>query len=131
MSKGLIMSDSEAMDISAVRTPITLNFILENMAGGKTVDQIIETHSRLTRETIQEALAFAAEAVRTDVSYSIVGGTGITVEYILEKLASGDTIEQVLKDHPRLTREVIQEALAFAAEDLRTNVIYPIAEEIV
>ena len=58
----------------------------------------------------------------------IIAGTRITVELILEKLAVGETIEQILDAHPRLTREVIQAALAFAAESLKADVVYPIAE---
>jgi uncharacterized protein (DUF433 family) len=58
----------------------------------------------------------------------IIAGTRITVELILEKLAVGETIEQILDAHPRLTREAIQAALAFAAESLKADVVYPIAE---
>ncbi|MGK7903032.1 MAG: DUF433 domain-containing protein [Hormoscilla sp.] len=43
-----------------------------------------------------------------------IAGTRITVEFILESLAAGETQEQLLDDHPRLTREAIQAALAFA-----------------
>jgi uncharacterized protein (DUF433 family) len=56
----------------------------------------------------------------------VIAGTRITVELILEKLAAGETIEQLLEAHPRLTREAIQAALAFAAEALRADVVYPI-----
>jgi uncharacterized protein (DUF433 family) len=45
----------------------------------------------------------------------VIIGTRITVELILEKLAVGETPEQILASHPRLTREAIQAALAFAA----------------
>lgn len=55
-------------------------------------------------------------------------GTRITVELILDKLAAGETIEQILDAHPRITREAIQAALAFAAESLRDEVVYPIRE---
>ena len=58
----------------------------------------------------------------------IIAGTRITVELILEKLAAGETVEQILEAHPRLTLEAIQAALAFAAEALRADVVYPIAE---
>jgi uncharacterized protein (DUF433 family) len=58
----------------------------------------------------------------------VIKGTRITVEIILEKLAAGETIEQILAAHPRLTREGIQAALSFAAETLRSDVIYPIDE---
>jgi len=55
----------------------------------------------------------------------VVAGTRITVELNLEKLAAGETVEQVLDAHPRLTREAILAALAFAAEALRADVVYP------
>ena len=58
----------------------------------------------------------------------VVKGTRITVELILEKLGAGETIEQLLEAHPRLTREGIQAALSFAAETLRSDVVYPINE---
>ncbi len=58
----------------------------------------------------------------------IVMGTRITVELILEKLASGETLEQVLDAHPRLTKDGVLAALAFAAEALRADVVYPISE---
>ncbi len=44
----------------------------------------------------------------------VVAGTRITVELILEKLAAGETVEQILEAHPQLTRQAIQAALAFA-----------------
>jgi uncharacterized protein (DUF433 family) len=55
----------------------------------------------------------------------IVSGTRITVELILEKLAAGETVEQILSAHPRLTAPAIRAAIAFAAEALRADVIYP------
>ncbi len=58
----------------------------------------------------------------------VIAGTRITVELILEKLAAGETMEQLLDAHPRLTREAIQAALAFAAEALRADVVYPVAQ---
>lgn len=57
-----------------------------------------------------------------------IAGTRITVELILEKLAGGETVEQILEAHPRLTREAIQAALAFATEVLRADVVYPLPE---
>lgn len=59
----------------------------------------------------------------------VVSGTRITVELVLEKLAAGETIEQVLDAHPRLTRESILAALAFAAKALKADVVYPIPEK--
>ncbi len=59
----------------------------------------------------------------------VIKGTRITVELILEKLAAGETEEQLLAAHPRLTREGIHAAFAFAAEALRADVIYPVSQE--
>jgi len=58
----------------------------------------------------------------------VIAGTRITVELILEKLAAGDTDADLLEAHPRLTREAIRAALAFAAEALKADVVYPTAE---
>ena len=41
----------------------------------------------------------------------VIRGTRITVELILEKLAAGDSEEQILESYPRLTREAIHAAL--------------------
>jgi uncharacterized protein (DUF433 family) len=60
----------------------------------------------------------------------VIAGTRITVELILEKLAVNESIEQILTAHPRLTREGIQAALAFAASALKADVIYPIYEQV-
>jgi uncharacterized protein (DUF433 family) len=58
----------------------------------------------------------------------VIAGTRITVELVLEKLAAGETVEQILAAHPRLTREAIQAALAFAARVLRADVMYPVKQ---
>lgn len=54
-----------------------------------------------------------------------VAGTRITVELILQKLAAGETVDQILSEHPRLTAEAIRAAIAFAADVLRADVVYP------
>ena len=55
----------------------------------------------------------------------VVAGTRITVELILEKMASGESAEQILEAHPRLTRAGILAAFDFAARALRADVVYP------
>ena len=47
----------------------------------------------------------------------VVAGTRIPVELILEKIAAGETIAQLLEAHPRLTEEGIRAALLFASQD--------------
>lgn len=57
----------------------------------------------------------------------VVVGTRVTVDLILEKLGSGESIEAVLEAHPRLAREGVLAALRFAAQALRAEVVYPIS----
>ena len=45
----------------------------------------------------------------------VVAGTRLTVELILRKLGAGETVEQLLESHPRLTRDGVLAALTFAA----------------
>ena len=97
-------------------------------------------HDPTVRAEIREACAaFKAgdymsidEYVQSDPSIMmgkpVIAGTRITVELILEKLAAGESVEQVLEAHPRLKREAIHAALAFAAEALRADVVYPLPE---
>ncbi len=44
----------------------------------------------------------------------VISGTRITVELILEKLGAGESIEQIIDAHPRLTREAILAVLDLA-----------------
>lgn len=48
----------------------------------------------------------------------VIAGTRITVELVLEKLAAGETVEQILDAHPRLTRESLSAALLYAVKNL-------------
>ncbi len=56
----------------------------------------------------------------------VIRGTRITVELILDKLAAGETIEQILQAHPRLNRKAVLAAIEFGAQALRADVIYPL-----
>jgi len=55
-----------------------------------------------------------------------IAGTRITVEFILEKLSCGETLEQILDAHPNLTKESVLAALSFAATAIKADVVYPI-----
>lgn len=58
----------------------------------------------------------------------VVTGIRIVVELILENLAVGETSEQILEAHQRLTRQAIFPVLDFATQALRADIIYPICE---
>ena len=53
----------------------------------------------------------------------VIRGTRITVELILEKLSNGEGFEAIMAEHPRLRREHILAALAFAAGSLRGEML--------
>jgi len=55
-----------------------------------------------------------------------IAATRITVESILERLAAGESEEQILEANPRLAPSDIREALAFAARVLHADVVYPV-----
>ncbi|RRJ95954.1 DUF433 domain-containing protein [Opitutaceae bacterium TAV4] len=54
----------------------------------------------------------------------VVQGTRISVDTVLSYLSAGDTIEDVLEAHPRLTREDVLACLAYAhrLSELHTTV---------
>ena len=49
----------------------------------------------------------------------VVKGTRITVELVLERLAGGASVDDLLRSYPRLSREDVQDALRFAAQAVR------------
>ena len=59
----------------------------------------------------------------------VLRGTRITVENILERLGAGESVDDILEAYPQLTQQAIQGALAFAAEVLSGEVVYPLPEE--
>ena len=55
----------------------------------------------------------------------VVTGTRITVELILEELAAGTSVDELIAGHPALTPKAISAALQFAAGALRADTVYP------
>jgi uncharacterized protein (DUF433 family) len=58
------------------------------------------------------------------VGKPIIKGTRIAVEFVVDLLARGWTVEEILKEYDHLTREDIRACLAYASELLRTERIY-------
>ncbi len=57
----------------------------------------------------------------------VFAGTRITVESMLDKLAAGESKEQIVAEYPRLNEKAILAALDFASKALRADVVYPIS----
>ena len=57
----------------------------------------------------------------------VIAGTRIPVELILRKLSEGATVAELLDGYPRLTREDIAAALAYAADLVATEEVVEIS----
>lgn len=51
----------------------------------------------------------------------VVRGTRVTVEILLEKLAAGASMEEILADYPNLGRDDVLAALAYARQAVGTD----------
>ncbi|MGQ9778757.1 MAG: DUF433 domain-containing protein [Bacillota bacterium] len=63
------------------------------------------------------------------VGKPVIKGTRLTVEYILNLLAHGATVEEILAEYDGLTPEDIQACLLFAAQSLESTVFMPLGME--
>lgn len=50
-------------------------------------------------------------------------GTRLSIEFILELVASGATKADMLKAYPQLTAEAIEEALRYAAQSVKNEIL--------
>jgi uncharacterized protein (DUF433 family) len=63
---------------------------------------------------------------RVMVGQPVIEGTRITVEFILEKLRVGMTIDEIIEAYPHLTRAGVQAAIDYASEAIEDIQAYPI-----
>lgn len=63
------------------------------------------------------------------VGKPVVRGTRLTVEYLLNLLAHGATVGEILDEYPGLTREDIQACILFATKSLESTTFMPLAVE--
>ena len=52
-----------------------------------------------------------------------ISGTRIMASVVLDNLAKGINVEEILKSYPSLSRESVQAAIAYAAELARERVV--------
>lgn len=60
------------------------------------------------------------------VGKPVVKGTRIAVEFVVERLALGWTVEQILREYDHLTREDVQACLMYACEILKSEQVFPL-----
>jgi len=63
------------------------------------------------------------------VGKPVIRGTRLTVEYILNLLAHGATVPEILREYEGLTQEDIQACLLFATKSLEDTVFMPLGVE--
>lgn len=56
----------------------------------------------------------------------VIKGTRIAVDLIVEKFASGETMEDILESYPHLSKEKILACLAYASEVLKCETHLPL-----
>ena len=61
---------------------------------------------------------------RVLVGKPIIKGTRIAVEFVIELLGRGWSVEQILEEFDHLTREDIQACLVYAGEALKSERVY-------
>ena len=57
-----------------------------------------------------------------------IRGTRISVELILEAMAAGSTVEDLLESYPHLKEEQVRAALGYAAQSLAVDEIHFVSE---
>ena len=64
------------------------------------------------------------------VGKPIIRGTRLTVQYILNLLAHGASIDEILQEYKGLTKEDILACLLYASETLKDTTFMPLIEAV-
>ena len=60
------------------------------------------------------------------VGKPVIKGTRIAVDFVVDLLAQGWTLEQVIEEYDHLTAADVQACLAYASDVLKSERVYPI-----
>ena len=66
---------------------------------------------------------------RIMVGKPVIRGTRLTVEYVLNLLAHGSTVQEILDEYEGLQPEDIQACLLFASQSLSSTAFMPLVVE--
>ena len=64
------------------------------------------------------------------VGKPVIKGTRLSVQFILHLLAHGATIEEILSEYPKLTKNDILACLLYASETLETTTFMPLEKTV-
>ena len=79
--------------------------------------------------TDQELLSLITVDPNVMVGKPVIKGTRLTVEYILNLLAHGATIKEILEEYDGLAQQDIQACLLFASRSLENTAFMPLVAE--
>lgn len=82
-------------------------------------EKIMTDQQLLSRITVNPKVMVGKPAIK---------GTRLTVEHILNLLAHGTTVQEILKEYDGLTQDDIQACLLFATRSLEDTTFMPLAE---
>lgn len=77
----------------------------------------------------QQLLEHVACDPKVMVGKPVIKGTRLTVEFILNLLAHGSTVDDILNEYDGLTQEDIQACLLFASLSLSSAAFMPLVAE--
>ena len=63
---------------------------------------------------------------RIAIDPQVLVGTRIAVEFVVDLLARGWTVEQILHEYDHLAMEDIHACLAYASDTLKSERVYPV-----
>jgi uncharacterized protein (DUF433 family) len=78
-------------------------------------------------QQLLERIAFNPSVM---VGKPVIKGTRLTVEYILNVLAHGATVSEILNEYEGLTEEDVQACFLFATKSLEYAAFMPLAVEV-
>jgi uncharacterized protein (DUF433 family) len=116
-------------------TRVPVETILNRLANGRTVAELLTSWPELTREAIMEAITMASKANRRSMQPVEIGkylvvdprvchgqltfkGTRVPVETVLYWLSQGKTIETMFSTWPEIPQAAIPEAIQLASQAL-------------
>ncbi|MCK4340626.1 MAG: DUF433 domain-containing protein [Phycisphaerae bacterium] len=80
----------------------------------------------MTDQQLLERITINAKVM---VGKPVIKGTRLTIEYVLNLLAHGATVAEILEEYEGLTQEDVQACLLFATRSLENTTFMPLASE--
>jgi uncharacterized protein (DUF433 family) len=87
----------------------------------------MDRRQKLERNQLLEHIVLSPKVM---AGKPVIRGTRLTVEYILNLLAHGATIDEILQEYEGLTKEDILACLFYASEVVKNTTFMPLVEAV-